>query len=135
MRGLIRSLATAFVLYVAGAASGVLADPPARVGRVSLIEGEVTFHDTAANESSPATLNWPVTGGAGLSTAPGARAEVRIGSTAVRLDGATALTFARLDDQTIRLELQYGAVTVRVRSREAADAFVLETRDARVLLD
>ena len=134
MRGLIRSLATAFVLYVAGATSGVLADPPARVGRVSLIEGDVTFHDTAANESSPATLNWPVTGGAGLSTAPGARAEVRIGSTAVRLDGATALTFARLDDQTIRLDLQYGAVTVRVRSREAADAFVLETRDARVLL-
>ena len=134
MRGLIRSLATAFVLYVAGAASGALADPPARVGRVSLIEGEVTFHDTAANESSPATLNWPVTGGAGLSTAPGARAEVRIGSTAVRLDGATALTFARLDDQTIRLDLRYGAVTVRVRSREVADAFVLETRDARVLL-
>ncbi len=134
MRGLIRSLATAFVLYLAGAASGALADPPARVGRVSLIEGEVTFHDTAANESSPATLNWPVTGGAGLSTAPGARAEVRIGSTAVRLDGATALTFARLDDQAIRLDLRYGAVTVRVRSREVADAFVLETRDARVLL-
>ena len=134
MRGLIRSLATAFVLYVAGAASGVLADPPARVGRVSLIEGEVTFHDTVANESSPATLNWPVTEGARLSTAPGARAEVRIGSTAVRLDGATALTFKRLDDQAIRLDLEYGAVTVRVRSREAADSFVLETRDARVLL-
>ncbi len=134
MRGFIRSLATAFVLYVAGAASGVLADPPARVGRVSLIEGEVTFHDAAASESSPATLNWPVTGGAGLSTAPDARAEVRIGSTAVRLDGATALTFTRLDDQSIRLDLQYGAVTVRVRSREVADSFVLETRDARVLV-
>ena len=134
MRGLIRSLATAFVLYLAGATSGVLADPPARVGRVSLIEGDVTFRDTAANESSPATLNWPVTGGAGLSTAPDARAEVRIGSTAIRLDGATALTFARLDDQTISLNLEYGAIAVRVRSREAADAFVLETRDARVLL-
>jgi hypothetical protein len=134
MRGLIRSLATALVLYAAGAASGALADPPARVGRVSLIEGDVTFHDTAANESSPATLNWPVTGGAGLSTAPDARAEVRIGSTAVRLDGATALTFSRLDDQAIRLNLEYGAVTVRIRSREVADTFVLETRDARVLL-
>ncbi len=134
MRGLIQSLATAFVLYVAGAASGALADPPARVGRISLIQGEVTFRDTAANESSPATLNWPVTGGAGLSTAPDARAEIRIGSTAVRLDGATALTFARLDDQTIAINLEYGAVTVRVRSREATDSFVLETRDARVLM-
>jgi hypothetical protein len=131
---LVRSLATAFVLFTAGAASNALADPPARVGRISLIEGDVTFHDTAVREAAPATLNWPVTGGAGLSTAPGGRAEVRIGSTAVRLDGATALTFARLDDQSIRLDLQYGAVTVRVRSREVADAFVLETRDARVLL-
>ena len=134
MRGLIRSLATAFVLYTAGAASIALADPPARVGRISLVEGEVTFRDTAANESSPATLNWPVTGGAGLATAPDARAEVRIGSTAVRLDGATAVTFALVDDQAIRLDLEYGAVTVRVRSREVADSFVLETRDARVLL-
>ena len=30
---------------------------PGRVGRLSLIEGDVTFHDTAARESSPATLN------------------------------------------------------------------------------
>lgn len=134
MRGFVRSLATAFVIFTAGATSSALADPPARVGRLSLIEGDVTFHDTAAREAAPATLNWPVTGGAAISTAPGARAEVRIGSTAVRLDGATALEFVRVDDQAIRLRLEYGAVTLRVRSREVADELVLETEDARVRL-
>jgi Family of unknown function (DUF6600) len=132
MRGFIRSFATAFVLFIAGAASSALADPPARVGRLSLIEGDVTFTDTATRESSPATLNWPVTGGAALATAPGAHAEVRIGSTAVRLDGATALEFTQVDDQVIRLRLDYGAATLRVRSREVAGEIVLETRDARI---
>ena len=134
MRGFIRSLATAFVLFTAGAASSALADPPARVGRLSLIDGDVTFHDTATRESSPATLNWPVTGGAAISTAPGAHAEVRIGSTAVRLDGATALEFTQVDDQAIRLRLDYGAATLRVRSREVAGEVALETQDARVSL-
>ena len=134
MRGFVRSLATAFVLFIAGAASSALADPPARVGRLSLIEGEVTFHDTATRESSPAALNWPVTGGAAISTAPGAHAEVRIGSTAIRLDGATALEFTQVDDQAIHLRLDYGAATLRVRSREVASEVVLETQDARVSL-
>jgi len=132
MRGFVRSLVTAFVLFTAGAASSALADPPARVGRLSLIEGDVTFQDTATRESAPATLNWPVTGGLAISAAPGARAEVRIGSTAVRLDGATALEFTQLDDQAIRLRLDYGATAVRIRSREVAGEVVLETRDARV---
>ena len=110
MRRFIRPLAAAFVLFIAGATSSALADPPARVGRLSLIDGEVTFHDTATRESSPATLNWPVTSGAALATAPGAHAEVRIGSTAVRLDGATALEFTQVDNQAIRLRLEYGAV-------------------------
>ncbi|MGE5792618.1 MAG: DUF6600 domain-containing protein, partial [Bacteroidota bacterium] len=134
MHAFIRSAATAFVLFVAGANSSVLADPPARVGRLSLIEGDVTFHDTAAREAAPATLNWPVTGGAAISTAPAGRAEVRIGSTAIRLDGATALEFVQVDDQSIRLRLEHGAVAVRVRNREVADELVLETRDARVSL-
>jgi len=131
MRGLTRSAATVLILSVAGAGASALADPPARVGRLSLIEGEVTFHDTAGREAAPATLNWPVTGGAALSTAPGARAEVRIGSTAIRLDGATALEFVQVDDDSIRLRLEYGAVALRVRSRELAHELVVETRDAR----
>jgi len=134
MRGFVGSVAAAVVLFLAGAASGAPADPPGRVGRISLVDGDVTFHDTAGRESAPATLNWPVTGGAVLSTAPDARAEVRIGSTAIRLDGATALVFVQVDDQAIRLRLDYGAVAVRVRSRDVAGEIVLETLDARVSL-
>src|SRR5262245_8079971 len=132
MRRFIRSAATAFLIFVASAGADAAADPPGRVGRLSLVEGDVTFHDDAAREAAPATLNWPVTGGGAISTAPDARAEVRIGSTAIRLDGSTALEFVRVDDQSIHLRLEYGAVAVRVRNREVASETVVETRDARV---
>ncbi len=110
------------------------ADPPARVGRLSLVEGEVTVHDTRTGESDPATLNWPVTGGIAIATARGARAEVRIGSTAIRLDGATELEFAELDDAASLLRLAQGTVSVRVRDRETARTFTLDTPQARALL-
>jgi len=91
------------------------ADPSARVGRLSLIEGEVTVRDTRTGESEAATANWPVTSGTAIATARGARAEVRIGSTAVRLDGATDLEFVQLDDEASLLRLRQGTVSVRVR--------------------
>ena len=114
--------------------SAAHADPPARVGRISLIEGEVTVHDRRTGESAPATLNWPVTGRIAISVAPYGRAEVRIGSTAIRLDGATDLEFVQVDDETTRLALGQGAIGVRVRDRDTANGFALETAQARVLL-
>jgi len=111
------------------------ADPPARVGRVSLAEGEVTVDDrTSGGSAEPATLSWPVTSGTALATARGARAEVRIGSTAVRLDGATELEFVHLDDEATQLRLEHGTINVRVRDQETAVRFTVDTLDARVVL-
>jgi hypothetical protein len=132
MRTLARSIPLGILLLLG--LSTADADPPARVGRLSLIEGEVTLHDRRTGETAPATLNWPVTGGTAISVAPGARAEVRVGSTAIRIDGATDLDFVRLDDQATRLWLGQGAVSVRVRGRDIADGFELETTQGRVLL-
>ncbi len=132
MRQLARSIPIGVALFLGLATAA--ADPPARVGRLSLIQDEVTVHDTRSGESETATLNWPVTGDTAIVTARGARAEVRIGSTAVRLEGATDLEFVQLDDQATLLRLREGTVSVRVRDRETAERFTLETPDARVSL-
>jgi len=135
MRKLARSIpiGVTLLLGLAGGASAET-DPPGRVGRLSLIEGQVTLRIVASGESMPAALNWPIIGGAAISTEPGARAEVRIGSTAIRLDGATELEFVEVDDETIRLRLEQGAVAVRVRDRESAKGLGLETPEARVAI-
>jgi hypothetical protein len=130
MRNLARSIPIGVALFLGLATAE--ADPPARVGRLSLVQGEVTVHDTRSGESEAATINWPVTSDTAIVTARGARAEVRIGSTAVRLEGATDLEFVQLDDQTTLLRLREGTVSVRVRDRETAERFALETPDARV---
>ncbi|HSD42385.1 MAG TPA: DUF6600 domain-containing protein [Burkholderiales bacterium] len=121
----------ALVLLVATAA---IADPPGRVGRISHVQGDVTFRAEDREESTPAVLNWPVTGGNVVATAPYARAEVRIGSTAIRLDGATELEFAALDDERIGLRLVSGSVALRVRNREHAGELEVLTPRGRVLL-
>lgn len=80
--------------------------PPGRVGKVGLLSGDVTLIDLRSREQQPATLNWPITSGYRLSTGPMARAEVRIGSLAVRLGkrtlkfrdyGKLAATFLNLE--------------------------------------
>jgi hypothetical protein len=122
----------AFALALLGAAAAAESDPPARVGRASLVEGDVAY--LRDGEWVPLPLNWPITTGARLSAAPGARAEVRVGSTAVRLAGATEVEIARLDDDAIVLRLLSGTIDARVRSADVARELTVETPEARIAL-
>jgi hypothetical protein len=111
------------------------ADPPARVGRISLISGPVTLIDYRANEESDASLNWPLTSQQRLSTGRLGRAEVRIGSTSVRLDGDTVLDFNRIDDEIVQMTLQRGTAAVRVRNREQLREIDLLTPRERIAFE
>ncbi|WLI89094.1 hypothetical protein Q4S45_20705 [Massilia sp. R2A-15] len=104
-----------------------LADPPARVGRVSLAQGQVSISGEQGGEVNAALVNWPVTSRNRITTARGARTEIRIGSTSLRLDGDTSLEVDELDDDSLRLRLDYGSVNVRIRNAEALAGFELGT--------
>ncbi|WP_312513971.1 DUF6600 domain-containing protein [Massilia sp.] len=117
-----------------GDAASQEAEAPGRVGRVSLVEGKVTISGDVGDASSDALLNWPVTTRNLITTAPGARAELRIGSTAVRLDADSSLEITELDDDSMRLRLHYGSASVRVANAEVASEFELHTMQARVTL-
>src|SRR6266436_4596093 len=73
-------------------------DIPGRVGRLAHVEGSVaTYHDADIGWEQ-AYVNAPITSENSVWTEPGARAELQLGGTAVRLDGATQLDISRLDD-------------------------------------
>lgn len=93
-------------------------DPPARVGRISLLSGPVTFTDFRTDEEFGAVPNWPITSQQRLGTGRHGRAEVRIGSTSLRLNGETVVDFNRIDDEVVRFTVQRGSVAVRVRNRD-----------------
>ena len=130
----LRMLKTATLLALAVYSTLALADdPPARVGRVALTQGQVSI-SSAGETANAALVNWPVTSNQTISTAPGARTELRIGSTAIRLDGDSALEVMQLDDDSLSLRLHYGSASIRVASDEVAGGFELSTPQARVLL-
>ncbi len=110
-------------------------DPPGRVGKIGLLAGAVTLTDTRTGDTESATLNWPVTSGQRLATARGGRAEVRIGSLAVRLDGDSMVDFNRIDDQLVQIVVQSGSVALRVRNRDLLREIDVLTPRERITLD
>jgi hypothetical protein len=102
-------------------------DPPDRVGRVSEVNGQAWIYATDSNEWIPAVRNRPVTTGDRISTEADGRAEVRIGSSVLRIAPNSELEVLRLDDDNLNLQLHSGSVTARLRTREAADEFSLAT--------
>ena len=68
------------------------ADPPAVVGRLNYISGPVSFAPAQANEDwSAAELNRPITTGDRLWTDTNGRAEMHVGSLAIRMGAQTSL--------------------------------------------
>lgn len=107
-------------------------DPPAMVGRISSVQGQVTLEGDG--EPVGAALNWPVTASNHINTASGARTEFRVGATAVRLDGDSDLEITAMDEDLLRLRLNYGSVSIRVRSPELLRDFELSTPQARITM-
>ena len=65
------------------------ADPPARVGRLALVTGTVSFHTAADTDWSAASLNYPVVSGNSFWTQPDAEADLELGGTRIDMAAAT----------------------------------------------
>ena len=78
-------------------------DPPGRVGRLSQVDGDVTFRADRQDPGGPAAINWPISSGAIIDTERRSRAEVWVGSTAYRLAGNSRAEFVTVDDQIVDL--------------------------------
>ena len=119
------------VMSPAALAQPEAVDPPGRVGRLANVTGQVWLFTPDSGEWVNATRNRPLTAGDRLSTDAGARAEVRIGSTTLRLDSGSELEVLRLDDERVSLQLHNGSLASRLRSREAAAEFDLKTAEGQ----
>src|SRR5579864_1672885 len=108
----------ATVLISAALAMGIAAaqnDPPARAGRLNFISGAVSFQPAGVDDWVDAVINRPLTTGDHLWTDRDSRAELHIGSAALRLNSQTAFEFLNLDDSNVQIRLAEGSLTVRLR--------------------
>jgi hypothetical protein len=90
-------------------------DPPSRVARLSLVQGAVSFAPAGETEWVQAESNRPLISGDRLWTDRDARAELEIGSSAIRIDQQSSFHFLNLDDDMAQIELTEGTLNLRVR--------------------
>jgi len=110
------------------------ADPPSRVARLNYLDGAVSFRPGSVDEWSAATLNYPLTTGDFLWADAGARAELHIGSTAIRMNSMTAMSILTLDDSVAQISLTEGVIDVRLRFMAEGDTFEVDTPNAAIVL-
>ncbi len=114
------AIAFAAVLFCLGLSLASLAnaddnDPPGRVARLGLADGQVSFSPAGTDDWVTAVVNRPVTTGDKLWTDHDSRAELHVGSAAFRIGARTGFSFLNLSDQMMQVRLTEGVLDVRVR--------------------
>ena len=89
-------LALAVALFVPQRAAADEDDPPSRVARLSYTHGNVSFEPAGTDDWVTAVVNRPMTSGDKLWSDNGGRAELHLGSAAVRLSSNTGFSFLNL---------------------------------------
>lgn len=102
-------------------------DPPGRVGRLDYSQGSVSFRPAGEDDWVTAVPNRPLVTGDDLWSDDNARAEVHVGSTALRLGSKTGITFLALDDRSTQIRVAQGSLILRVRHLDDDDFYEVDT--------
>ncbi|MGC2475647.1 MAG: DUF6600 domain-containing protein [Candidatus Sulfotelmatobacter sp.] len=102
-------------------------DPPGRVARLNFSQGSVSFRPAGEDDWVTAVPNRPMVTGDDLWADENSRAEVHVGSAAIRLGAQTGITFLTLDDNTTQIRLAQGSLIVRVRHVDDDDTYEIDT--------
>ncbi len=128
------SLLAALVAAPFALAQDNTADPPSRVGRLSVLDGNVSLQPASVNDFSPAEINYPLTTGDRLYTDNGARAELEAGQLTLRLGAQTDFTVTALTDTLAQFGLAQGSVHLRPYTFDPAMPVELDTPNASLLV-
>jgi uncharacterized protein DUF6600 len=102
-------------------------DPPGRVARLNYTAGSVSFQSGGESDWVDAVLNRPLVTGDNLWADEDSRAEVHIGSTALRLGPKTGITLLEVSDRAAQIRLAQGSLIVKVRHVDDEDSYEVDT--------
>jgi hypothetical protein len=121
------SVALTVALLVPQRAAADDDDPPSRVARLSYTHGNVSFNPGGTDDWVSAVVNRPLTTGDKLWSDSDARAELHLGSAAIRLSGNTGFSFLNLTDLMAQVRLTEGTLNIRVRRLGDDETFEVDT--------
>jgi hypothetical protein len=102
-------------------------DPSSRVARLKYIDGSVTLQPDGQDDWVDAEVNRPLVSGDNLWADADSRAEVHIGSTALRLGSMTGISVLEVSDHVAQIRLVQGSLIVRVRHVDDEDGYEIDT--------
>jgi hypothetical protein len=102
-------------------------DPPSRVARLAYANGNVSFNPAGTDDWVIAVVNRPMTTGDKLWADEGARAELHLDGSVIRLSDHTGFSFLNLTDQITQLRLTEGTLNIRVRRLGDDETFEVDT--------
>jgi hypothetical protein len=94
--------------------------PPARVGRLSLVSGNVSVR--ASTGWLDAELNFPLAAGASVRTGAQGRAEIEIGPETIELAPESEIEFVKLEDRAIQVTAVRGRIGFALRRSGDGDS-------------
>jgi hypothetical protein len=121
------SIALAVALLAPQRAAADEEDPPGRIARLSFTHGAVSFQPAGTDDWVSAVVNRPMTTGDKLWSDKDSRAELHIGTAAIRLSENTGFSFLNLTDNTVQLQLTAGTLNLRVRRLDENETFEVDT--------
>jgi hypothetical protein len=102
-------------------------DPPARVGRVAVITGAVSFHNQGDTQWSPASVNYPVSSGNAFWTEPSAEAQLEVGDSRIALAGSSEFDVYALDAAGLQGVAMQGESYLHLRDLAPNEAWSVQT--------
>lgn len=110
-------------------------DPPGRIARLAFTEGTVSFHDDEQSDWTRAAVNTPLTTGDSIWTEAGARSEISLAGTRVRLDGGTQLDLLAIDDTQTRMQVAQGRVDIKTFTLDTNTPYQIVTPRGTISLN
>src|SRR5579863_2790757 len=122
-------LAITFLLVGFSYAASAQDDPPGRVARLNFIKGNVSFLPSGGGDDDwvAAVPNRPLTIGDRLWVDNDGRAELHIGSTAMRMDQGTGISLINLSDDSVQIQLSEGSLIIRLRRLDPNETYEVDT--------
>jgi hypothetical protein len=102
-------------------------DPPGRAARLAYIQGSVSFQPAGTEDWVAAVVNRPITTGDKLWSDRNSRAELHIGSAAIRLAEETGFSFLNLSDNMVQIRLSTGVISIHLRHLDQNESMEVDT--------
>jgi hypothetical protein len=114
-------------LFACATALSAFADPPSRAVRLQYISGAVSIQPGGVNDWVEAVVNRPLTTADRVWTDKNARAELHLGSAALRASAETSLTLTNVSDDIVQVELDQGTLNLHIRHLFGGETYEIDT--------